>query len=346
MLKMYVVIRKRGNMYGFRFLIFSLALSQQFFLCAAALAAEVFEQAVVELVNLERRTQGRAPLKRVGLLDASSGLHSDNMASRNFFDHCDLDQKTSPFQRMTAAGYNWNAAAENIAAGYSTPESVMAGWIGSAGHYANILSTSYREIGVGHSNQAGDTANVRRDTNNDCAADTANSGPYHHYWTQNFGRRSNVYPLIINDEAAETDTRDVGLYVYGSNWAQDMRFRNVGEPWSAWEPFSSEKLWQLSMGNGSKTVEVELRNANNNVIAASDSILLVLLCMAADDQLDLHTQVISFQMTFEACSLINAWNNFEVETPGNVTLKAPTIRLGPGFVVRQGARFKASSVVP
>ena len=39
--------------------------------------------------------------------------------------------------------------AENIAAGYATPSSVMNGWINSSGHYRNMTSTSVNAIGVG-----------------------------------------------------------------------------------------------------------------------------------------------------------------------------------------------------
>ena len=43
----------------------------------------------------------------------------------------------------------WTAAAENIAAGY-TPTTVVEGWHGSAGHYANIMG-GYTDIGIGYS---------------------------------------------------------------------------------------------------------------------------------------------------------------------------------------------------
>ena len=313
---------------------------------AAAQTSADFEHTVVELVNQERRSNGAPPLKRNDLLDTSSGAHSDNMAVRDFFAHCDLDERTSPFERMTDAGYAWNSAGENIAAGASTPAAVVAGWMGSPGHRANILSSSFREIGVGYANQPGDARNVRRDTDGNCNVDVTTSGPYQHYWTQNFGRRNNIDPLVIDDEAAETDARDVGLYVYGPVSAQEMRFRNNGGAWSNWEPFSSERPWQLSQGNGSKIVDVEVRDTNDAVYSATDSILLMSLCMARDDQLDLQSQMVDFEMTFEACSLINAGNNFEVNAPGNVTFQAPRVVLGPGFIVSRGARFQASSAAP
>ena len=38
---------------------------------------------------------------------------------------------------------------ENIAAGYSTPEQVVQGFMNSPEHRANILNPNYHDIGVG-----------------------------------------------------------------------------------------------------------------------------------------------------------------------------------------------------
>jgi uncharacterized protein YkwD len=238
-----------------------------------AFAQTVAEQ-VVELVNQERWTNGQLPpLKHNDLLDSSSQTHSDDMAVRDFFAHCDLDTGTLPWDRMTAAGYSWNSAGENIAAGYSSPSAVMAGWMASPGHRANILSTNYREIGVGYDYQGSDQANIRYDSDGNCAADSYNHGPFRYYWTQNFGRRANVYPVVIAREAYETESRDVSLYVYGSGWAQEMRFRNEDGAWSGWLPYASDVSWTLSAGNGVKTVNAELKSGTT-VLAASDQVVL------------------------------------------------------------------------
>ncbi len=308
-------------------------------------ASADFEQQVVARVNQERETQGLAPLKRNALLDSSSSTHSDNMASRDFFAHCDLDLVTSPFDRMTAAGYAWNSAAENIAAGYSTPDSVMNGWMGSSGHRNNILSTSYREIGIDYTNPSADFANVRTDANGDCVAD-GSGGPYYHYWTQNFGRRNSVYPVVIDREAAETDTRDVSLYVYGVGWAVDMRFKNENGVWSSWEAYSIAKSWQLSSGNGAKQVQVELRDVSETVRTASDTITLSLPCASPDDELDLPMQTIDYQQDFQACSLLAAVSGFEINAPGDVSFRAPSVALGPDFKVEPGARFAVMNEAP
>ena len=90
---------------------------------------------------------------------------------------------------------------------------------------------------------------------------------------RNFGRRSNVYPVIINREEYETGSRDVDLYLYGGGWAQEMRLRNENGVWGAWGPFASETTWELSPGSGISEVFVELRNGGS-VLEASDTIVL------------------------------------------------------------------------
>jgi uncharacterized protein YkwD len=233
-----------------------------------------FEDLVMELVNVERLANGAlAPLKRVNLIDNSSETHSSNMATRNFFSHCDLDTLTMPWDRMVAAGYNGISAAENIAAGYTTPAAVMAGWMASAGHRANILGGT-RELGIGYVLQGADAANVRLNTDTDCDADQLNQGPYLHYWTQNFGTRSGVYPVVIEREAFETASPNVDLYLYGPANASERRLRNENGAFGAWQPFSNNVAWQLSPGDGEKTVFAEVRNASLQVFAASDTILL------------------------------------------------------------------------
>jgi len=240
----------------------------------SAEASPTFEDQVMELLNQERWKNGQLPpLKRNAQLNNASEQHSGNMAGRNFFAHCDLDNGQAPWDRMRAAGYNWNAAAENIAAGHSTPADVISGWMNSPGHRANILSTNYREVGIGYGYQSGDQKNVRFDNNGDCQADSSNNGPYGHYWTQDFGASNGVYPVVINREAYQTNSRNVSLYVYGAGWAQELRLRNDNGAWSAWQPYSADVGWTLNMGSGAKTVYAEIRNGGA-VYGASDTIVL------------------------------------------------------------------------
>lgn len=237
------------------------------------LAGPTIEEQLVELVNQARWDNGQLPpLKHEPLLDQSAETHTTNMAGRDFFAHCDLDTHTNPSDRMRAAGYDPNNWGENIAAGYGSPQAVMSGWMGSSGHRANILSTGYRELGVGYVYQSGDQGNVRFDAGG-CQPDAGNHGPYYHYWTQNFGRRNDVYPLIIEREAYQTTSTTVSLYLYGPGPGAEMRFCNAGGRWSDWMPYNPDSTWTLSAGVGLKTVLAEIRSGST-IYSASDSITL------------------------------------------------------------------------
>lgn len=81
------------------------------------------------------------------LLTQAAEGHSQDMVAHNFFAHDSFDGRTFD-QRITAAGYTWSRAAENIAAGQQTIAQVMAGWMASDGHCANIMNPLLTEIGM------------------------------------------------------------------------------------------------------------------------------------------------------------------------------------------------------
>jgi uncharacterized protein YkwD len=112
----------------------------------APLAAVTDE--VVRLTNLERAKVGCGPLHVDARLTAAAAGHSADMAERGYFSHTTPEGK-SPWDRAKAAGYA-DPSAENIAMGYRTPAAVVAGWMGSAGHRANIQNCASHAIGVGY----------------------------------------------------------------------------------------------------------------------------------------------------------------------------------------------------
>ena len=83
-------------------------------------------------------------------LRCSARKHSADMAARNFFDHTNPSGE-DPFVRMEHAGYAFQAAGENIAAGSPDAAGTMQQWMDSDGHCTNIMSPNFTEIGVGYS---------------------------------------------------------------------------------------------------------------------------------------------------------------------------------------------------
>jgi len=122
-------------------------------------SARTFEQEVIRLTNEERSAGGCGPLTNNDKLHTAALDHSVDMAENNYFSHTSQDG-SSMVDRIERQGYRWRSLAENIAAGYRSPASVVDGWMNSSGHRANIMNCDLTEIGVGF---------------------------HDYYWTQNFG---------------------------------------------------------------------------------------------------------------------------------------------------------------
>jgi uncharacterized protein YkwD len=75
--------------------------------------------------------------------------HARDMARRNYFDHRS-PEGAEPRDRARKAGYRWTLIGENIARGPESAQEVVAGWMASPGHCANILDARFREMGLGH----------------------------------------------------------------------------------------------------------------------------------------------------------------------------------------------------
>ncbi|MGD6743054.1 CAP domain-containing protein [Streptomyces sp. BH106] len=102
---------------------------------------------VLSLVNQERSKVGCSPVTADSGLASLATAFSDDMASRDFFDHTDPDGST-PWDRAKAAGIT-DLGGENIARGQANAQSVMDSWMNSPGHKANILNCDFKTLGVG-----------------------------------------------------------------------------------------------------------------------------------------------------------------------------------------------------
>jgi uncharacterized protein YkwD len=112
---------------------------------------------VVELVNVARSKSRKCgaekfaaapPLFASRQLDDAAGDHARAMARKNFFDHRGADG-SQPKDRVSRAGYRSRLTGENIAFGPVSAEEVVAGWLASPGHCANIMESRFQHIGVG-----------------------------------------------------------------------------------------------------------------------------------------------------------------------------------------------------
>ena len=110
---------------------------------------EAYEAEVIRLVNEIRVQYGLQPLKTNWELSRVARYKSQDMVDKHYFSHTSPTYG-SPFQMMKAFGLSYRTAGENIAYGQRTPQEVVNAWMNSSGHRANILNSSYTQIGVGY----------------------------------------------------------------------------------------------------------------------------------------------------------------------------------------------------
>ncbi len=108
---------------------------------------------------------GAPALTWSGLLAKAATLYSEDMATRGYVSHQTPEGGTFD-GRISAQGYTWSVAGDNIAAAYPTLEEVGKGWLESPSHCQNLMSAEFREVGMGSATRAGSQYGV--------------------YWTQDF----------------------------------------------------------------------------------------------------------------------------------------------------------------
>jgi hypothetical protein len=76
---------------------------------------------------------------------------AEDMATRNYWSHNTPDGRT-PWTFITAAGYQFAAAGENLAYGFNSSDDIMNGWMNSTEHRTNILNKVFTQVGFGIAN--------------------------------------------------------------------------------------------------------------------------------------------------------------------------------------------------
>jgi uncharacterized protein YkwD len=107
------------------------------------------------LVNQERTSRGLGPLKSNRRLSNAASGHANDMVARGYFSHDSMNGGTF-VDRIRKAGYvparSFPTLGEDLAWGsgtLGTPRAIVAGWMDSPPHRANILSRKFHEAGMG-----------------------------------------------------------------------------------------------------------------------------------------------------------------------------------------------------
>ncbi len=108
----------------------------------------ISESEILTLVNLERSYVNLPPLSSVSTLRASALVKLEDMESQQYFEHVS-PQGTDVSDLATRSGYEFLVVGENLAVGpFSNAKDLVAAWMASPGHRANILNSSYHDTGI------------------------------------------------------------------------------------------------------------------------------------------------------------------------------------------------------
>ncbi len=110
----------------------------------------------IDATNAERVAAGLPALASNSALNAAASAHSVDQATRNKMSHAGSDGSDAGV-RIARAGFSASTWGENVAAGYASGDSVVAGWMGSSGHRANILNANFTSIGVAYAQSSDGT---------------------------------------------------------------------------------------------------------------------------------------------------------------------------------------------
>jgi uncharacterized protein YkwD len=88
-----------------------------------------------------------APLRWNDTLAAAAAAQSDDMASVSRMGHYDTRNRGLA-ERLTAVGYRYSTAVENVAFGYPSLDGVVAAWLASEGHCSNMMNPTVLELGL------------------------------------------------------------------------------------------------------------------------------------------------------------------------------------------------------
>lgn len=102
---------------------------------------------VLTLINRYRasRNEGKLVLSRP--LGVAAADHTGDMARRKKLYHT-----PNLLTTVRQLGYDGTAVGENVASGYSSPQSVVSGWQESPGHRQNMLDGRFKAIGIAEQN--------------------------------------------------------------------------------------------------------------------------------------------------------------------------------------------------
>lgn len=118
-----------------------------------AYATDMSHGGLLSATNSQRSAHGVSTLSINSKLNSAAQAKANDMVARDYWSHQTPDGQ-QPWVFIVNAGYQYLAAGENLAYGFSTSSGAVTGWMNSPSHKANLLSSSFTEVGFGFANSA------------------------------------------------------------------------------------------------------------------------------------------------------------------------------------------------
>ena len=121
-------------------------------------ATNISSDGLLSETNIQRNKTGAKQLTISPRLNEAAQAKAQDMVNRNYWSHQTPDQQ-EPWAFITATGYTFQKAGENLAYGFNNNGQVVAGWMNSPTHKMNMLDKAFDEVGFGVANATNFTNN-------------------------------------------------------------------------------------------------------------------------------------------------------------------------------------------
>jgi uncharacterized protein YkwD len=222
---------------------------------------------LLALINSARAAEGLHPYAISVALSSAAQRHSEDMAASGQIGHTGSDGSSST-QRILEAGYGVYefglVASQNIYGGTGGAQAPFDEWLSQPGARSNLMSSKYREAGIGFASDAQGRA----------------------YWTLTVGAQPNVLPVFINGGVTRVDSITVTLNLVPENVAPEGLGTAMGQPkayrastdaefvGADWEPWAASVNFALEDVEGLQTVYVQLRDSEGRTTVSRASVTL------------------------------------------------------------------------
>lgn len=110
------------------------------------IGSDITSQQLLNDTNADRAKNDIAPLTLNPKLNAAATLKANDMFAHDYWAHTSPNG-IAPWHWMGQAGYAYSYAGENLAKNFQSADGVIAAWMASPEHRANLLDKNYTDVG-------------------------------------------------------------------------------------------------------------------------------------------------------------------------------------------------------